>query len=231
MKNPSPTDVFLLAGHSRAKHDPVIEAVLSAAGRPNPTVVYVGAASGDNSIFFSMMTHSLKSAGAGKVVFAKLASPRANIDRAKGLCSDADIVHIGGGDVEAGMRVLEARGVLPFFRGLFDAGKPFFGLSAGSIMLARSWVRWTDSHIDTSAEDFPCMGFAPIVCDTHAEDEQFEELRELLKLLPARTTGYGIPSSGGLRITPAGRVHALSLPVWRFRKRGKSVERIEDLLP
>ena len=46
-------------------------------------------------------------------------------------------------------------------------------------MLARRWVRWTDPHNDDSAELFPCLGFAPVFCDTHGEGDGWGELRAL----------------------------------------------------
>ena len=47
---------------------------------------------------------------------------------------------MSGGDVEAGMKVLEEKGLTEFFVELFKRGKLFFGASAGSIILARKWV-------------------------------------------------------------------------------------------
>ncbi len=63
-----------------------------------------------------------------------------------------------------------------YLRELAEQGKPFIGLSAGSIMLARSWVRWPDSDEEGSAEVFPCLGVAPVYCDTHDEEAGWEEL-------------------------------------------------------
>jgi hypothetical protein len=139
---------------------------------------------------------------------------------------------MSGGDVEEGMRILEERQLLPFLRALYEAGKPFFGISAGSIMLAREWVRWDNPDDDASAAIFPCMRFAPVLCDTHGgEAEGWEELRALLRLEPEGTVGYGIPSGAGLCVYPDGRLEALGVPVHCFTSQGGLVERRADLQP
>ena len=129
------------------------------------------------------------------------------------------------------MEVLEERGMMPFLRDLHAGGKPFFGLSAGSIMLARRWIVWDDPNDDSTSSAFPCMGFAPVLCDTHAEDEGWEELRALLLISPEGTSGYGIPTGGGLRVHPGGELEALGTPVSCFAKIDRLVKRRPDLVP
>jgi peptidase E len=222
-------DIYLLAGHSHSRRDFALEETIAACGKKSPTVAYIGAASGDSAFFFKLMTKSLLDAGAGKVLFAKLAGKRANIERAKDMLEESDIIHIGGGDVEKGMEVFERQGIVPLLSSLQDRGKLFFGLSAGSIMLARTWVRWPDPDDDDSAEPFECMGFARVLCDTHAESDDFSELRTLLKLVPGARIGYGIPSGAGLRVTTKGKIYAYAKPVWRYKKSKGNIIRMEDL--
>src|SRR5512143_4087198 len=147
-----------------------------------PSIAYVGAASGDSPSFFSMISAYLRRCGAGRITLAPLAGKRRKLEKTRAILESADMVFISGGDVEAGMEVLEERQILPFLRDLFERGKPFFGSSAGSIMLGRQWVRWKDPDDDATASLFPCMGLAPIICDTHGEAEEWEELRSLLRL-------------------------------------------------
>ena len=112
-------------------------------------------------IFRSWVTRLLRNAGAGEVTLAPLCGSRGDPGKAKAVLEASDLVFISGGDVEEGMRVLEEKGMTGFLRRLHRAGKLFFGISAGSIMLSRKWVRWRDPHDDGSAELFPCLGFAP----------------------------------------------------------------------
>ena len=121
-----------------------------------------------------------------------------DLSTAKSCLDSANAIFISGGDVERGMTVLNRLGLCPYLRALAKQGKPFIGLSAGSIMLARSWIRWKDPRDDASAELFPCLGLAPVCCDTHDEEAGWAELHALLRLLPAGSEGWGIPSSGDL---------------------------------
>lgn len=167
----TPTSLHLLAGGRGSARkrgaDPLLAAAIATAGTTRPSVAYVGAASGDNAAFRVWIAKMLVRAGAGEVVPAALCGRRASPAKAADVLRSADLVFISGGDVEEGMRVLEETGMIPVLGEVKKRGTPFFGVSAGSIMLARTWVRWTDPDSDASAETFPCLGFAPVLCDTH----------------------------------------------------------------
>ncbi len=194
-----------------------------------PSIAYVGAASGDSPSFFSMISAYLRRCGAGRITLAPLAGKRRKLEKTRAILESADMVFISGGDVEVGMNILEERQILSFLRNLFERGKPFFGSSAGSIMLGRQWVRWEDPEDDTTANLFPCMNFAPVVCDTHGEGDEWEELRALLRLTPEGTMGYGIPTGAGLCVSPDGTLEALGAPVHCFAHRASEVVRSTDL--
>jgi cyanophycinase len=226
--------IYLLAGGRgslRTDRDPLLTRVLASCGVPHPSIAYVGAASGDSQPFFSMISGYLRRCGAGRVTLAPLASRRAKPEKARAILESADMVFISGGDVEAGMEALEERQILPFLHELFERGKPFFGSSAGSIMLGRQWVRWEDPDDDATASLFACMGLAPIVCDTHGEAEGWEELRTLLRLTPEGTFAYGIPTGGGLCVCPDGTLEALGAPVHCYAYGGGAAVRRADLPP
>ncbi len=225
--------VFLLAGgrHSRGKKpDTLLQAVFQTYGIKNPTVAYSGTASGDDRNFFGWIATELTESGADKVVHAVIASPRADLKKAKTILESADIVFISGGDVEAGMEILQEKNMLDFLTGLYRQGKPFFGISAGSIMLADKWVRWLDPHDDDSAELFPCLGFAPIICDTHDEQGGWEELQAALMLEKEGFKGYGLASGSGVKVILEGNVTLLGGTVYQYVRRGNKVVRIEDML-
>jgi len=233
-RTPGPVPIYLLAGgrSSLRKHgDPLLTRVLASYGVPHPSIAYVGAASGDSQPFFMMISRFLRSSGGGHVTLAPLAGKRVKLEKTRAILESADMVFISGGDVEAGMEVLEERQILPFLRELFERGKPFFGTSAGSIMLAWQWVRWEDPDDDATVSIFSCMGFAPIVCDTHGETEGWEELHTVLRLSPEGTLGYGIPAGAGLCVYPDGKLEALSAPVHCYANSGGAVVQSADLPP
>ncbi len=226
--------VFLLAGGRGARRrspDPLLQAVFRECGVPSPAVAYVGAASGDDRSFFGFITAAFKEAGAGKIKHALIAPSGADLKKARDILEKSDVIFISGGDVEAGMDVLNEKGMADFIGGLHRQGKPFFGLSAGSIMLAREWVRWRDPDDDATAEIFPCLDIAPVICDTHAEGDDWEELKALLKLEKSGATGYGLPSGAGIKVFPDGRVEAVGGVVTQFVHRGAKVIKGEDILP
>jgi hypothetical protein len=129
------------------------------------------------------------------------------------------------------MHALREAEMVDFLRELAEAGKPFFGLSAGSIMLARQWVRWPDPDDDASVERFPCLGLAELWCDTHGEAEGWDELRALVRLLPEGAIGHGLVSGTALLVHPDGSLAALGGEIHRFQHQGAEVASISSLVP
>jgi peptidase E len=215
----------------RKMPDPLIQAALAESAKTRPSIAYVGVASGDDASFFGYITNMFAECGAGKVTHALIAAGNADLKKARSIMETADVVYVSGGDVERGMQVLAEKGMVDFTMALYRQGKPFFGLSAGSIMLAREWVRWRNPDDDSTAELFPCLGCAPILCDTHDEEGGWEELRASLGLKEDGAVGYGIVSGTALKVYPDGKVEAVGGPSHRYVRRGRKVERISDLAP
>jgi hypothetical protein len=217
--------------------------------KKTPLVAYVGAASGDNAGFQRMIGDEIVKAG-GRVSGVKLASPRARLSAARTLLEGADVVFVSGGDVEAGMKILQDRGALPVFRALAEAGRPMVGISAGSIMLGRAWVRFPADGAG-HPELFPCMGMADLYVDAHAEEDDWAELRALLRLVgrtrarstrsqargggrPRAPVGYGLTQKGGIRVEPDDergvKVTPFGTPTPRFVARAGRVVKAPPLL-
>jgi peptidase E len=226
--------VFLLAGgHGRRRKGPdlLLEAVFKGYGIKDPAVAYTGTASGDDKDFFRFISSSFTEAGADKVVHAVIAPDNADLKKAQKILEAADIIFVSGGDVEAGMEVLQQKNMLDFFNGLYQQGKPFFGISAGAIMLAKKWVRWPDPDNDDSAELFACLDYAPIICDTHDEQGGWEELQAALMLEKKGVKGYGLASGSGVKVMPDGKVEALGGTVFQYVREASKVKRLDDPLP
>jgi hypothetical protein len=171
-----------------------------------PVVAYVGTASDDNRGFFTMIRGAF-SATPSRIVLAGMVSPRARLSETRGLLEECDMVFVSGGDVDHGMKVLQDKGMVEPLRALARRGKPMFGISAGSLMLSREWVRFPDDD-EARAEIFPCLGIAPIHCDAHSESDAWSELRVLVRLLHERgdrePVGYGLTRKGALRVDIGG---------------------------
>jgi len=196
-------------------------AALNKEAKKKPLVAYVGVASNDNVGFQKMLSAAFLGTGA-RIEMAKLARKTAKVSNARALLADCDLVFMSGGDVEHGMNLLNERGVADELRALAAAGKPFLGISAGSIMTCKEWVRFPDDD-DARAEPFACLGIAPVHMDAHSEDDGWSELRVLVRLIAARqgdALGYGVPSKGCLRVEVEGagapRLAALGAPIARI---------------
>ena len=216
---------------NRKGPDPLLQSIFKQTGVRKPTVGYVGAASGDNAEFRLWMAGLMQKSGAGHVRLAPLCGRDGDAEKAKDVLETSDLIFVSGGDVEEGMRVLREKGMISVLRDLHQRGKIFFGTSAGSIMLARQWIRWRDSDDDASAVLFDCLGLAPIFCDTHGEDDGWEELQALLRLSPVGTIGHGIVAGAGLIVNPDSTVSAIGGETHRFQKKGSGVVQIESLWP
>lgn len=205
-------------------------AALSELGVPKPLVAYVGTATDDNAGFFHMIKAAIGAATGARVVLAKIASPRASASEARKLLAECDLVFVSGGDVERGVHVLNERDMAGTLEGLARSGKPMFGISAGSLMLGREWVRFPGDD-ESRAEIFPCLGIAPVHVDAHSEEDDWSELRVLVRLLHERgdrdPVGYGLTRKGALRIEIDGdrvRMRPFGTPIPRVVvRRGKVV--------
>jgi len=227
------TPINLLAGghwHPGHSLDPLLFDCLAKTGIAAPSVAYIGAASDDNPGFFRKLSAAFRAAGAGSITLVPLASGTPNMDSAHRILTAADLIFISGGDVKAGMNYLYPQDLPQFLRQLHKHGKPFLGLSAGSIMLAQHWIHWEDPDDNATASSFPCLGLAPLLCDTHAEDDDWQELRTLLELLPEGPVGYGIPTGGGLRVTGP-KVVALGRSIQRFHREKGRIRELAPLTP
>jgi peptidase E len=224
--------VLMAGGRSsivRRGPDPLIQEALHLAGMDRPSVAYIGTASGDNAMFRAMITRSLLKAGAGNIKLAPLCGSRADPGKAMRIVEDAHVVFISGGDVEEGMRILIEKGMTEFLQDQYRCGKPFFGMSAGSIMLAKHWVRWADPEVDSTAELFPCLGLAQVYCDTHDEEDGWEELRVVARLIPVGSLCYGIASGAALIANPDGSVRAIGGEVHCFMRKVNKVIQLKSL--
>jgi peptidase E len=226
--------VYLLAGgrgRNRQVPDPLVQLALKEAGKELPSVAYIGTASGDDTSFFEMLVRMFTACGAGKVTHAFITPKEADLNQAKNIIESSDIVYVSGGDVERGMQPLVNRGMTDYLLSLYKNGKPFFGISAGSIMLASKWVRWRDPDDDSTAELFPCLGIAPIICDTHDEEGGWEELKAALALEEEGVIGYGLVSATAAKIYSNGRVEAFGGAIHCFKRINQEIVRIPDLIP
>jgi peptidase E len=221
--------LFLLAGgniRDPGSTVPSLSRALQSCGRQKPRVSYIGTASGDSVIFFRIMKSLLQRAGAGTVTLLRLASDSADAAKARRELEASDAVFLSGGEVEDGIRWLRRHRLFDFLTELHENGKPYIGISAGSIMMGSHWVRWEKPGDDSTASLFDCLAFVPTVFDTHAEDEDWAELKTALRLQSSGSRGVAIPRDGLLRVDHEGRMEPLVKPPLIFENRNGRVLRV-----
>ncbi len=220
-----PHPVQLLAGSPGTHSDyrPVIADVLRRSGKETPLVAYLGAATDDDPRFLGWMKELVTSAGPCTFRLAPVAGRKAAGGAARGVIEAADVVFVGGGDVELGMQRLLERDLAGPLGEKHRSGAPVFGISAGAILLARRWIRWRDPDDEASAELFDCLGLAPVLCDCHGEGDGWAELKALLALVGGRSLGHGLRAGSAIRVAGDGSVETACGKVDRFRVQGGKV--------
>lgn len=204
-----PKRMFLLAGSPRGDGTRTLNVLRQAIAETcvsRPVVAYVGTASGDDRQFFNYLESILVQCGAGEVDLCPLVGKKADPCLSKEILCRCDMVFISGGEVEDGITGIpdDVKSLLADLR---NNGTVFAGMSAGTIMLGRSWPHWNDEDKDfDNARLFDCLGFSSAIFDTHAEDDGFIELRKAVELSGGEAIGYGIPSDCALVANPDGSI-------------------------
>ena len=201
--------VYLIPGGpppdiKRMKQD--FRTVMEHCGKPYPKIAYVGTANNDNKIFFRFIKGTMVKAGAGEVTLVPIANKSADPQTARRILSESDCVFLSGGEVEDGIVWLKKAGLDVFLAGLYNDGKPFFGTSAGCIMMGRNWVHWDVENDDSTASLFDCLNFVPMTFDTHCENEGWKELKCALRLMGPGSRGYGLSTNGFYSADGEGRL-------------------------
>jgi cyanophycinase-like exopeptidase len=227
-----------MAGHHGSRHfgtKPFLTEALRATREERPSALYIGAANGDDRQFGTALCVLLTAAGAGRVIWPKLARSRERT-MARAWLEQVDFVFVGGGDVDAGMLALRSADLVDDLQAAAARGAVFAGMSAGSIMLGERWIRWPTAEAgDDTAETYACLGIARCSLDTHGEGEGWREARSFAAVR-ARELGkcaraYGVPSGGALVVSPGGKVQARGVPVAVFGAAPRRAATLEETLP
>lgn len=221
-----PSPVHLLAGSPGARKNvyrPLVGELLQGVAIPRPMVAYLGAATDDDPRFLGFMEGLVTSSGPCQFRLAPVKGRKAQGGAARRIIEDADLVFLGGGDVELGMERLREHDLAQVLAKKQASGAPLFGISAGAILLCKQWIRWSDPDDDGSAELFDCLGLAPVLCDCHGEEDGWSELHALLRLAGGRSLGHGIRAGAAVRVEADGSVATVCGEVDRLQRRGNEI--------
>ena len=141
----------------------------------------------------------------------------------------ADAIFFSGGDVDVGAQILRDKGMDAFFQDLAKTSKLFFGISAGSIILGREWVRWTAPADESGATIFPCLGMS-VICDVHEKRTTGQSCVPCFARSAKGRSATASPPARALKVSPDGSLSAEHGTVVRLVLRDGVVERLPDLL-
>jgi cyanophycinase-like exopeptidase len=229
----------LIAGKFGSRHfgtKPYLADAVRLTGQGKPVALYIGAASGDDRNFGSALATLLKGAGVRKIVWPKLSKgKRKDASVAKDALHEADLVFVGGGDVEAGIDALRDADLVGDLRAAAKRGTVFAGMSAGAIMLGERWIRWPrEGASDDEAETFECLGLAPCAIDTHGEGDGWRETQSFAAVrareLGKKVRAYGVPSGAALVVGTDGTFRARGDAVTVFAALPNRKARVEKQL-
>jgi len=212
----------LIAGKFGSRHfgtKPYLRDAIRLTGKNKPLALYVGVASHDDPGFGTSIAGLLEAAGAHRVLWPKLSGKKKKESaKARRALEDVDLVFVGGGDVEEGIRLLREEDLMRDFKAAARRGVVYAGMSAGAIMLGERWIRWPREDAgDDEAETYECMGVAPCSLDTHGEGDGWLETQSFAAVrareLGKKVRAYGVPSGGALVIAGDGTLQPRGEPV------------------
>lgn len=193
------TGAYLIGSGPRSDPDITLSCfshIFSRIGTPSPKIAYIGTASQDDGRFMAAIGSMLEASGAGSLELVPLASENADVAQAEALMESCDIIFISGGEPADGMRWLQRHDLVGFLQELFEQGKPFFGISAGAIMMGEHWFEPVDPDDASSIRLVDCLGLVPAVFDAHGEDTDWADMGKLLALMGSGAMGYGLAQDG-----------------------------------
>jgi len=225
--NRKENSVYLISGGPGSDPEKMVSfcrTALAASGKEHPSVAYVGTASGDDLSFFRYLKKIILKAGASSVSMVPLANSSPDIPAARKMLSDSDAVFLTGGEVDEGMLWLEKSGMDQFLKQLFSEGRLFFGISAGAIMMGENWAHWEIEDDDDTASLICCLSFIPLTLDAHGEEENWQELKCVLRLKGSGARGYGMVNGGFFRVSSSGKIENMEKALLPFENKDGKIE-------
>lgn len=120
--------------------------IIELTGKEHPTMVFIGAASGDNPAYFTAVKNHFADRLGVKVINLNL-TEKPNTTKIQETIKQADIIYVGGGNVTRLMKVLHETDTDKMLTDAYNRGVIMSGNSAGGCL----WFEYYDNDED---EDF-----------------------------------------------------------------------------
>ena len=197
--------------------------IVELTGKPNPTLVFIGAASNDNPAYFPVVQNIFENRFGCKtenLILADLAR-RPTHEQIRKTIMDADIVYIGGGNVTRLMTVLTETGTDQILIDAYNNGIIMSGNSAGGCVWFEYYDNEEDADFDGTAATLKtkcALGLVPgYFCphwnrkaETGIEKESVS--KEAVKQMLAKESkfGYGVDEPAAILIQSDGTTQTMS---------------------
>lgn len=182
----------------------------------NPKAAYLGASNGDNPDYYSIFEAAMD--GIGIHDCRMVLSSFSTDDQA--FISEADLILLAGGDVEAGWRVFERTGLKDVITRRYFEGALLMGISAGAVQLGLGG--WPDEPL-TADDLFDTFKLIPFVVGVHEENEDWQSVKRMVQLMGEMVRGIGIPSGGGMIYYADHSVEPIRFPLYEFSIKGEQI--------
>lgn len=189
----------------------------------SPKAAYIGASNGDAPEFYSIFEAAMQGIDVRTCKMILSSFPVED----ESFLNEADIIVLGGGDVERGWSILTERGIKELIMRRYYEGAILLGISAGAVQLGLYGLIESEQSSDELIETFKLV---PFIIGAHEERREWETLKRTLQLLNGAAKGIGIPTGGGLVYYPDQSIEAIRHPLCAFSIEGEEV-RHASLLP
>lgn len=172
----------------------------------NPRAAYIGASNGDDPAYYQIFEAAMDGIG---VTDRRMVRASFEAEDREYLES-ADLALLAGGGVERGWKVIEATGMRDLLAERYYEGLVLAGVSAGAVQLG--WLGY-GGDVPKPGRLVDPFKLVPAIVGVHEEEEQWRDLRKLMRLSDVPVRGLGIPSGGGLIFHPDQTVEPVRHPV------------------
>ena len=187
--------------------------IIELTGKTNPTIVYIGAASGDNPAYFEAVKNHFVGRLGCNVINLNLtdATRRPTQKDIEKIIMGADVVYVGGGSVTRLMNILRKTGTDKILLSAYNNGIIMSGNSAGGCVWFESYANDEDDDFDGTMDTYktkPALGivrgfFEPhwnTKSDTGIDSESTSKEAVKNMLFRESLFGYGVDEGAAIMI-------------------------------
>jgi len=170
---------------------------------------YLGAANGDEAQFYSIFAAAMDGIGINNYRMIRSSFPTEDA----AFINEADIILLAGGEVERGWDIFVENGLQEVLIRRYYEGATLIGVSAGAVHLGLFGWREGES---ASKNLIRTLGLVPFVIDVHEEKEDWERLKQALRIAAPTTHGIGIPAGAGMIFHADRSIEPVRYPLYEF---------------